>query len=117
MTHGEIVKVAGPLVVAKGLSDPQMYELVRVGDAQLFGEIIELRRDLIAKTDCKEWPILTVVRYLFIYVFKSHNNLLTINLIGFDWFVIFIIAINHILQQDTFKHFYSGFQVINRSFK
>lgn len=46
MTHGEIVKVAGPLVVAKGLSDPQMYELVRVGDAQLFGEIIELRRDL-----------------------------------------------------------------------
>ncbi len=46
MTYGEIVKVAGPLVVAKGLTNPQMYELVRVGDAKLFGEIIELRGDL-----------------------------------------------------------------------
>lgn len=46
MTHGEIVKVAGPLVVAKGLTNPQMYELVRVGTAELFGEIIELRGDL-----------------------------------------------------------------------
>lgn len=46
MTNGEIVKVAGPLVVAKGLTNPQMYELVRVGEAQLFGEIIELRGEL-----------------------------------------------------------------------
>jgi V/A-type H+-transporting ATPase subunit A len=46
MTHGEIVKVAGPLVVAKALTNPQMYELVRVGDAKLFGEIIELRGDM-----------------------------------------------------------------------
>src|ERR1035437_8593183 len=46
MTHGEIVKVAGPLVVAKALTNPQMYELVRVGDAKLFGEIIELRGEM-----------------------------------------------------------------------
>jgi len=46
MTHGEIVKVAGPLVVAKGLTNPQMYELVRVGGAELFGEIIELRGEM-----------------------------------------------------------------------
>src|SRR5450756_85988 len=46
MTHGEIVKVAGPLVVAKDLTNPQMYELVRVGDAKLFGEIIELRGEM-----------------------------------------------------------------------
>ncbi len=46
MTHGEIVKVAGPLVVAKGLINPEMYELVRVGEANLFGEIIELRGEL-----------------------------------------------------------------------
>ncbi|MDO9099261.1 MAG: V-type ATP synthase subunit A [Caldisericota bacterium] len=46
MTHGDIVKVAGPLVVARGLTNPQMYELVRVGEASLFGEIIELRGDL-----------------------------------------------------------------------
>ena len=46
MTHGEIVKVAGPLVVAKGLTNPQMYELVRVGATELFGEIIELRGEM-----------------------------------------------------------------------
>jgi V/A-type H+-transporting ATPase subunit A len=46
MIYGEIVKVAGPLVVANGLTNPQMYELVRVGQAKLFGEIIELRGEL-----------------------------------------------------------------------
>lgn len=41
--QGEIVKVSGPLVVAKGLADARMYEMVRVGKARLFGEIIEIR--------------------------------------------------------------------------
>ncbi len=40
---GEIVKVAGPLVIARGLPDPRMYDLVRVGPSRLMGEIIELR--------------------------------------------------------------------------
>lgn len=40
---GTIVKVSGPLVVARGLPSPKMYDLVRVGDVRLMGEIIELR--------------------------------------------------------------------------
>ncbi len=43
MKEGYVVKVAGPLVVAKGLPDPKMYDLVKVGDDLLMGEIIELR--------------------------------------------------------------------------
>jgi V/A-type H+-transporting ATPase subunit A len=41
--QGEVVKVSGPLVVAKGLANACMYEMVRVGEARLFGEIIEIR--------------------------------------------------------------------------
>ncbi len=41
--QGEVVKVSGPLVVAKGLADARMYEMVRVGESRLFGEIIEIR--------------------------------------------------------------------------
>ncbi len=42
---GEVVKVSGPLVVAKGLTGARMYEMVRVGELGLFGEIIEIKRD------------------------------------------------------------------------
>ncbi len=42
-TQGEVVKVSGPLVVARGLAGARMYEMVRVGEARLFGEIIEIR--------------------------------------------------------------------------
>ena len=42
---GEITKVAGPLVVARGLPAPKMYDLVRVGEQRLMGEVIEIRRD------------------------------------------------------------------------
>lgn len=40
---GTIVKVAGPLIVAKGLANVQMYDVVRVSERRLVGEIIELR--------------------------------------------------------------------------
>jgi V/A-type H+-transporting ATPase subunit A len=43
MAEGKIEKVSGPLVVATGLPGAQMYEVVRVGEEQLFGEIIEVR--------------------------------------------------------------------------
>jgi len=33
---GEVVKVSGPLVVAKGLTGARMYEMVRVGELGLF---------------------------------------------------------------------------------
>ncbi|HOD48729.1 MAG TPA: V-type ATP synthase subunit A [Candidatus Hydrogenedentes bacterium] len=41
--QGEVVKVSGPLVVARGLAGARMYEMVRVGERRLFGEIIEIR--------------------------------------------------------------------------
>lgn len=43
---GVISKVAGPLIVAKGMKDVQMYDVVRVSDKRLIGEIIELRDDV-----------------------------------------------------------------------
>ncbi len=40
-----IEKVAGPLIVASGMRSSQMYDVVRVSDKRLIGEIIELRGD------------------------------------------------------------------------
>ncbi len=45
MERGTIVKVAGPLVVAEGLVEARMFDLVRVGEQGLMGEIIEMRAD------------------------------------------------------------------------
>ena len=42
---GKIVKVSGPLIVAENMSDSKMYDVVRVSDKRLIGEIIELRGD------------------------------------------------------------------------
>ncbi|MCL4375443.1 V-type ATP synthase subunit A [Candidatus Marsarchaeota archaeon] len=43
MNMGIIEKIAGPLVVARDMSDSNMYDVVKVGDARLVGEIIQLR--------------------------------------------------------------------------
>lgn len=43
---GIITKVAGPLVLAKGMKDVQMFDVVRVSDKRLIGEVIELRGDI-----------------------------------------------------------------------
>jgi V/A-type H+-transporting ATPase subunit A len=43
---GRIVKVAGPVVVAEGMTGSRMYDVVRVGELNLIGEIVELRGDL-----------------------------------------------------------------------
>ncbi len=45
MSQGKIVKVSGPLVVASGMEDADMFDVVRVGDLGLIGEIIEMRGD------------------------------------------------------------------------
>jgi V/A-type H+-transporting ATPase subunit A len=45
MATGYVVKVSGPLVVAEGLADANMYDVVRVGPQRLIGEIIEMRGD------------------------------------------------------------------------
>ena len=43
MEQGKIVKVAGPLVVASGMGNANMYDVVKVGKLGLTGEIIEMR--------------------------------------------------------------------------
>ena len=42
---GRIVKVSGPLIVAEGLKNCKMFDVVRVSEKNLIGEIIELRGD------------------------------------------------------------------------
>ncbi len=46
MEVGRIVKVAGPLVVAEGMSGAKMYDVALVSEKKLLGEIIELKGDL-----------------------------------------------------------------------
>ena len=45
MQQGNIIKVAGPLIVAENMADARMYDVVRVSESRLVGEIIELRGD------------------------------------------------------------------------
>ena len=45
MAQGTIVKVAGPLIMATGMADVRMYDVVRVSQSRLVGEVIELRGD------------------------------------------------------------------------
>jgi len=44
--EARIVKVAGPVVVADGMTGARMYDVVRVGQMNLIGEIVELHGDL-----------------------------------------------------------------------
>ncbi len=45
MSKGTIKKVAGPLVIAKGMRDANMFDVVRVSSQRLIGEIIEIHGD------------------------------------------------------------------------
>ncbi len=45
MVKGRIIKIAGPVVMAEGMKGAQMYEVVKVGEEKLTGEIIQLRDD------------------------------------------------------------------------
>ncbi len=45
MAIGKIKKVAGPLVIAEGMRDANMFDVVRVSDSRLIGEIIEMHGD------------------------------------------------------------------------
>jgi len=45
---GEVAKVSGPLVTARNLEGVSIYELVRVGELKLFGEVIEARGPLVS---------------------------------------------------------------------
>ena len=57
MSTGTIKKVAGPLVIASGMRDANMRDVVRVSEKRLIGEIIE-----------------TVMRHQFRYT-KKHQDL------------------------------------------
>ena len=43
---GKVISVAGPVVKAKGMKGAKMYDLVKVGEEKLVGEIIELKEDI-----------------------------------------------------------------------
>ena len=45
MKVGKVIKVSGPLVVAEGMEDANVYDVVEVSDNKLIGEIIEMRGD------------------------------------------------------------------------
>ena len=45
MKVGKIIKVSGPLVVACDMDEANVYDVVKVGDKKLIGEIIEMRDD------------------------------------------------------------------------
>ena len=45
MNDGTIIKISGPLVVASGMKSANMFDVVRVGNERLMGEIIEMHGD------------------------------------------------------------------------
>ncbi len=45
MVEGRILKVSGPLVVAEGMREANLFDVVRVGSKRLIGEIIEMHGD------------------------------------------------------------------------
>lgn len=45
MNQGKISKVSGPLVIAEGMRDANMFDVVRVSEHQLIGEILEIHGD------------------------------------------------------------------------
>ena len=45
MVEGKIVKISGPLVIAEGMREANMFDVVRVGEDKLIGEIIEMHGD------------------------------------------------------------------------
>ena len=45
MNDGTIIKISGPLVVASGMKTANMFDVVRVGNERLMGEIIEMHGD------------------------------------------------------------------------
>jgi V/A-type H+-transporting ATPase subunit A len=45
LSQGKIVKVSGPLVIAEGMRDSNMFDVVRVSEHRLIGEILEIHGD------------------------------------------------------------------------
>jgi len=45
LSQGTIIKVSGPLVIAEGMRDANMFDVVRVSRQQLIGEVLEIHGD------------------------------------------------------------------------
>ena len=54
MSNGKVVKVSGPLVVATGLAEANMADVVRVGEQRLIGEVLTMTGDAASIQDL--WP-------------------------------------------------------------
>ena len=60
---GKITRIAGSLVEADGTKGSKIYELVKVGDEKLLGEIIRLKKDGAVSSTRSLWTaILTLMR-------------------------------------------------------
>ena len=45
LQEGKIVRISGPVIEADGMGGAKMYDVVRVGEENLIGEIIRLNED------------------------------------------------------------------------
>ena len=54
LKSGIITKVAGPLVIADGMRDANMFDVVRVSNQRLIGEIIEMHGEKASIQVCEE---------------------------------------------------------------
>ncbi len=45
LSQGRIIKISGPLVIAEGMKDANMFDVVRVSEHELIGEILEIHED------------------------------------------------------------------------
>ena len=64
---GKIVKVSGPLIVAEGMSDSKMYDVVRVSEQKLIGEIIAVSYTHLKKQICHLFIAQKAGRYQLAY--------------------------------------------------
>ena len=83
---GTIVKVSGPLIVASGMGDVELYDVVRVSEKHLIGEVIELRGDMASIQVYEEMPYQVNAKLMertgnpdckFMHCLPSYHNLET----------------------------------------
>ena len=64
-SKGKILKVSGPLVVADGMKDANVYDVVEVSKDKLIGEIIEMRGD---RASIQVYEETTGIGHLFSFI-------------------------------------------------
>ena len=61
---GRVKRVNGPVIEVMGITDAEMFELVRVGEENLVGELIKLETDSAVVQVTVRWPVALVVMAL-----------------------------------------------------